>query len=149
MIIQAALADEWLAYYQYLKGALVLSTLRIPKDKVWFQAIKELREHAQDERRHAHWLMNIIVSSGSVPELNPAAWARIANCRYIKPVRDFETIIRQNMTGETCAIEAYQELLEQDSSLHTMMILKKIKEEEEEHLKDLNEILLDWSAKHG
>ncbi len=55
-MLNEALADEWLAYYQYWVGAKVVRGAM--KDSV----VAELTEHADDELRHAGMLADRIAS---------------------------------------------------------------------------------------
>ena len=55
MMLNKALADEWLAYYQYWIGAKV--AVGVPKEAV----VAELIQHAADELRHAGMLADRII----------------------------------------------------------------------------------------
>ena len=47
--LNAALAEEWLAYYQYWVGALVV------EGAMRSDVQGEFEEHAEEERHHAHY----------------------------------------------------------------------------------------------
>ncbi len=64
-VLNKALADEWLAYYQYWIGAKIVKGIN--KDAV----ITELIQHATDELRHAGMLADRILQLGGEPLLNP------------------------------------------------------------------------------
>ena len=53
--LNAALAEEWLAYYQYWVGALVV------EGAMRADVQSEFEEHAEEERRHAQLLANRII----------------------------------------------------------------------------------------
>ena len=54
--LNAALAEEWLAYYQYWVGALVV------EGAMRADVQGEFEEHAEEERRHAQLLADRIIS---------------------------------------------------------------------------------------
>ena len=78
-LLNKALADEWLAYYQYWIGAKVVKGPM--KDAV----IAELDLHATEELSHAVLLTTRIVQLGGTPVLSPAEWMKITNCGYDAP----------------------------------------------------------------
>ena len=60
----AALAEEWLAYYQYWVGALVV------EGAMRADVQGEFEEHAEEERRHAQLLADRIIELEGVPVLD-------------------------------------------------------------------------------
>ena len=137
-LLNKALADEWLAYYQYWVGA------KIVNGNLAQEAIKELVQHANDEKRHAEMLTEHIIKLGGLPILDFADLQIISGCGYIVPPMsgDIKTILEQNIEGERCAIKFYKDLLTQvqdytELEKDIVIILK----DEEEHERDLTEIL--------
>ena len=64
-LLNKALADEWLAYYQYWIGAkVVVGPMR-------GAVVAELEEHAGDELKHAGMLVDRIIKLGGTPILKP------------------------------------------------------------------------------
>ena len=59
--LNAALAEEWLAYYQYWVGALVV------EGAMRADVQGEFEEHAEEERRHAQLLADRIIELEGVP----------------------------------------------------------------------------------
>lgn len=53
--LNAALAEEWLAYYQYWIGALVVEGAMRPNVQ------SEFEEHANEERKHAEMIAKRII----------------------------------------------------------------------------------------
>lgn len=139
-MLNAALAEEWLAYYQYWIGAqLVEGPMRS-------QVEAELLEHAQEELNHADMVAKRIIELDGTPVLNPAEWTKIARCKYEEPSNPYvEVILQQNIAGERCAIQRYQEIADftdkKDWVTHTMAIT--ILAEEVEHEKDLDDFVVD------
>ena len=133
-MMNKALADEWLAYYQYWIGAqIVEGPMMVP-------AKEELEEHAEEELKHAKMLTERILKLGGKPILNPNRWEKMANCKYAEPSDpSVAAILMQNIEGERCAIAVYQKLIEmtegKDPISHHMFI--DILEEEVEHEDDL------------
>jgi bacterioferritin len=141
--LNKALADEWLAYYQYWIGA------HIVKGPVDEKIKKELLEHAGEELKHADMLAQRILELGGQPLLEPKEWYEFKVCGYIRPTStDTKPILQENLTGEHCAVVEYKKLIasveKTDPTTHTMLI--SILADEEKHVKDLNE-LLDEVAK--
>lgn len=137
-LLNRALADEWLAYYQYWIGAKIVTGEL--KEKV----IEELEEHAGDELRHAGMLVDRILELGGTPILKPDDWYKMTNCGYDAPVNpDVKPILEQNIKGEQCSISVYKKMMEstQNEDQKTYEIAKEILADEEEHEEDLKSLL--------
>ncbi len=135
--LNKALADEWLAYYQYWTGSKVVKGIK--REAV----VAELVEHANDELRHADMLAERILQLGGDPILEPNKWNELTNCGYEVP-SDYASakIVEQNIKGERCAIEVYSKLYDmvkgKDSVTEEM--IKEILNDEVEHEDDLEAI---------
>ena len=100
-MLNQALAEEWLAYYQYWVGA------RVMEGPMRSEIESELLEHADEELEHAGKLITRIIQLGGTPVLSPDEWTRMARCRYEVPSDPYiETILEQNLRSERCAISA-------------------------------------------
>jgi len=133
-LLNKALADEWMAYYQYWIGAKVVKGPM--KDAV----IAELELHATEELTHAQLLVTRIVQLGGTPVLSPEAWTKITNCGYEAPEDPFVSVILdQNIKGEQCAIRVYNKLLDitRETDPITFNIILQILTDEVEHEEDL------------
>jgi bacterioferritin len=133
-LLNKALADEWLAYYQYWVGAKVLTGPMRGAVEV------ELVEHANDELRHAGMLVERIIQLGGTPILKPEDWYKMTNCGYDAPVDPkVKAILKQNIKGEQCAIEVYEKLLKfiGDNDFITSNMVESILADEVEHEEDL------------
>ena len=142
-LLNKALADEWLAYYQYWVGAKVVRG--VMKD----EAVKELIEHAGDELRHADMLAGRLMQLGGTPILEPKEWYDMTNCGYAAPKDPAVLkILDQNIKGEQCAIEAYSKLLEmtKDKDEITYQMVLEILKDEVEHEDDLQTLMEDIEA---
>ena len=139
-MLNSAFADEWLAYYQYWLGAKV--AVGMPKEAV----VAELLQHATDELRHADMVSNRIIQLGGTPLLEPKLWYEATGCGYDAPSDpDVRALLKQNISGEQCAISTYKKLLDytKDKDHATYDMALQIMEDEIEHEEDLEAIMDD------
>jgi len=139
-LLNRALCDEWLAYYQYWIGSKVV------KGPMKSAVASELVQHAQDELRHADMLAMRILELGGTPVLTPKKWFELTNCGYDSPENPFvKQILEQNIKGEQCAIETYNKIVEftKDIDPVTYNIALQIMTDEVEHEEDLQGLLED------
>jgi bacterioferritin len=139
-LLNKALSDEWLAYYQYWIGAKVVKGPM--KDAV----IAELTIHATEELSHAELISARIIQLGGIPVLSPEEWFKKTNCGYDAPVDPYvEEILNQNIKGEQCAIRVYNELLDitRTADPVTYNIILQIISQEVEHEEDLTALKED------
>jgi len=138
--LNKALADEWLAYYQYWIGA------KVAKGPMRDAVVVELEQHATEELGHALLLVGRIIQLGGTPILEPKEWYQMTTCGYNAP-RDFDVraLLEQNISGEQCAIGAYKELSdslkENDPVTYNMIV--QIMTDEIEHEEDLQALKED------
>lgn len=138
--LNAALSEEWLAYYQYWVGSLVV------EGAMRADVQRELEEHAEEEYRHAKMLADRIIQLEGVPVLDPAHWFNLARCKYAVPMNtDVINILKQNIASERCAVIRYEEIASFTNNIDftTCDIAKRIMAEEEEHEQDLQDCLRD------
>ena len=136
-MLNRALADEWLAYYQYWLGA------KIVKGPMKDAVAAELILHATEELSHADMLAMRIIQLGGTPLISPEEWFKHTHCGYEAPSDPFvKQILAQNIKGEQCAIEVYQKLLQlvRDPDPVTYNIILTILEQEVEHEEDLQSL---------
>lgn len=138
--LNSALAEEWLAFYQYWIGAQIVVGFNRPEVEA------EFNEHAMEEFGHAKKLANRIKELDGTPVLTPKEWSEIAICKYIEP-RNFDVIslLKDNIAGERCAIAHYQKIAEmtEGKDYVTATLVKEILAEEEQHELDLSDYLDD------
>lgn len=144
-LLNKALADEWLAYYQYWVGAQVVRGPMRP------QLEAEMKEHAKEELEHADLLAERIVQLGGTPVLDPAEWQKIASCKYEAPTDpSTKAVVAQNIKAERCAITVYKNILEKvklSNDPITFHIIRHILQDEVEHEEDLEAIEEDLSTR--
>lgn len=141
--LNAALSEEWLAYYQYWIGA------RLMEGPMRSEIEPELLIHANEELAHATLLVNRIIQLGGKPVLNPADWFKHAQCAYESPEDPYvEVILNQNLSGERCAIQRYQDLADftigKDYATYQMAVT--ILADELEHENDIESWIQDIRA---
>jgi len=147
-MLNAALAEEWLAYYQYWIGA------RLMEGPMRSEVEPELLVHANEELGHAELVATRIIQLGGTPVINPSEWTKLARCSYDEPSDPYiDMILEQNLKGERCAIQRYEEIADftagKDHSTHQMAV--QILNDELEHeddieawLTDLNRMKEEW-----
>lgn len=139
-LLNKALADEWLAYYQYWIGA------HIAKGPMRGAVAAELIEHANEELHHAELLTERIMQLGGTPILHPKEWFEKTTCGYDEPTDpSVKALLEQNIKGEQCAIDVYQQLtdLTRGKDEVTYGIVLEILGDEVEHEEDLEALLED------
>jgi bacterioferritin len=139
-MLNEALAEEWLAYYQYWIGARML------EGPMRSEIEPELLLHATEELGHAELVVDRIIQLGGTPLLNPDQWTKFAKCDYEEPTDPYvEEILKQNLDGERCAIQRYQDIAEytdgKDHATYQMAIT--ILNDELEHEHDIEDFLAD------
>lgn len=138
--LNAALSEEWLAYYQYWIGGL------IAEGAMRRDIQGEFEEHAAEEFEHARMLADRIIQLEGSPVLDPKQWFDLARCKYAVPVNaDVVSLLKQNISAERCAVVRYKELADHTHAIDytTCDIAKRILAEEEEHEQDLQDYLRD------
>lgn len=139
-MLNAALAEEWLAYYQYWVGA------RVVEGPMRSEVEPELLLHATQELNHAVMVADRIIQLGGTPLLHPQDWFKHAGCDYDAPTDPYiEVILEQNLKGERCAIKRYNEIATftagKDHITHQMAT--QILAEEIEHENDIEDWITD------
>ena len=138
--LNEALAEEWLAYYQYWIGA------RMIEGPMRSEIEPELLLHATEELAHAELIVNRIMQLGGTPILNPEKWKEFAKCPYEEPSDPYvEVILEQNLKGERCAIQRYEDLASftYGKDHATYQMVTQILNDELEHEHDIQDFLRD------
>jgi len=139
-MLNAALSEEWLAYYQYWIGA------RLMEGPMRSEIEPELLLHATQELNHALLVVDRIIQLGGTPVIHPREWFTLARCKYDAPSDPYvEVILEQNLQGERCAIQRYKEIADFTSGKDhtTHQIATTILNEELEHENDIEEWITD------
>lgn len=139
-MLNAALSEEWLAYYQYWIGA------RMMEGPMRSEIEPELLLHADQELNHAVMVVDRIIQLGGTPVLHPKDWLSLGRCGYDTPEDPYiEVILEQNLKGERCAIQRYKEIADFTSGKDhtTHQIATTILNEELEHENDIEDWITD------
>ena len=139
-MLNGALSEEWLAYYQYWIGA------RLMEGPMRSEIEPELLLHANQELNHAVLVVGRIIQLGGTPVVHPADWFKFSQCEYDAPTDPYvETVLNQNLRGERCAIKRYKDLADftngKDHTTHQMAT--SILNEELEHEQDIEDWITD------
>lgn len=143
-MLNKALADEYLAYHQYLAPiGLCIGKLRPDVEK-------EFKQHAEEELKHSEMLKTRIIQLGGVPLQSPEEWYAHTNCGFTKPT-DYNTqvLVKQNLDSEICAENVYIAIIDackEANDTITYKIARDILIDEEEHEQDLQDFLEDFSC---
>lgn len=137
--LNEAMADEWLAMFQYF------TEVRILEESNFKQAIiKELKQHAMEEYKHAGWIANRIMELGGTIITNPSDLIITSGCGITEPKNSNSIIILDEaIKGERCAIESYTnmaQIAKMNNDLITYDMFMRIIEDELNHEKDLNQL---------
>ncbi len=139
-MLNEALCEEWLAYYQYWIGA------RVVEGPMRGDIEPELQVHADQELNHAVMIAERIIQLGGTPVLSPEEWFKQSKCKYDPPSDPYiEVILDQNLDAERCAIRRYKEIADFTSGIDhtTHQIATTILNEELEHEQEIEDWLND------
>lgn len=139
-LLQSALADEWLAHYQYWLGAKIAVGPLRPS------IAAEFAEHAKQEHEHASKLADRIIQLGGSLLLHPNEWFEKSSCGYQEPsIPHVIQLLEQNIQGEKDAIKAYLHLISVAEKVDTLtyFLAVDLLKEEEEHRFELESLLED------
>lgn len=139
-LLQSALADEWLAHYQYWVGSKIAVGPLRPS------VVAEFNEHAKQEYDHANKLADRILQLGGEILTHPKDWFTKSNCGYQVPsIPGVIQLLKQNIDGELCAIEVYKKIITMADKADpvTYYLAIDILKEEEAHRYELQSLLDD------
>lgn len=134
--ISAAIASEWLSYYSYWYGSVVMI------GPMYESMSEHFDEHAEQEKEHADKLAKRLYELGGLPVFDIGDLSSISSCKYPEYVTDNEHVIillKQQRIAEACAVANYEAFLKDlgDDDPVTADLLTEILETEYEHLTDM------------
>lgn len=139
-VLNAALAEEWMAYYQYWTAAQIV----IGPQRMDIQ--REFMKHAEEELHHATLVCHRIIELDGMPVTTPQEWYKVARCVYDAPtMRTAEYFLKTIKVAEQCAMRRYQEIaqLTEGKDYITNDLAKFILGEEADHEQDMQDFLDD------
>lgn len=140
-MLNKALADEYLAWFQYT------APTGLAAGKLRPEVEEEFKKHAEEELEHAQMLKDRIIKLGGTPLQSPEEWYAHTNCGYTKPT-DYNTkvLVAQNLEAERKAEDVYLAIMKackEAGDMVTYKIARNILIDEEEHEQDLEDFLND------
>ena len=147
--LNAAYADEWIAYFYYTWAADFVEGLCYP------DVAEKLDEIAKEESEHMGELADRIFELGGEPERDIEDLQKIANCKKVvfpKNERDLEGVLKAVVEAEGCAIDVYNKLIKKlspcyEKDLRTFHLIEHILSEEIQHEEAFENLLPKKSAK--
>ncbi len=141
--LNTAMADEFLAMYQYFTQARVLEDSNVKP-----YIVKELKQHAMEEYKHANMIADRIMELGGKIITNPSELYTLSDCGIIESKNSNSLqIVTEAIQGETCAIESYTTMANYAMSINdiqTYDMFQRIIQDEIEHASDLNKLILNF-----
>jgi bacterioferritin len=133
--LNAAYADEWIAYFYYTWAADFVEGLCYP------EIAEKLDEIAKEEYEHMSELADRIFELGGEPERDIEDLQKIANCKKVvfpTDERNLEAVLKAVADAEGCAIDVYNNLILKMSpcykiDIRTFHLLEHILSEEIQH----------------
>lgn len=138
--LNAALAEEWMAYYQYWTAA------KMVKGAQRVELQHEFMKHADDELHHASMVVDRIIELEGVPVMVPQQWYQVGRCVYDQPTSfDAEYFLKVIRTAEECAMTRYAGIIEltDGKDVITCDMAKSILADEADHEQDMQDYLDD------
>jgi bacterioferritin len=132
-MLNKALADEWLAAYQYWV------CLHLVRGEGRSDVMPEFEQHYKDEMEHVEKLMLRIKELGGTPITSPSSWIEMANPWTEVKTTEAEEQLDITIKAEADAIAYYEEIIKACKNVDevTMRLCRSILSDESEHLYDL------------
>lgn len=137
-------AEEILAWYQYYIVTKFLTGQERPSVAKEFETIAkdELEDHADKLLKRISELGGDITTINDIDNLKV-----LSKCQYFPPMKTYHTItqLEENIQSELCAIKHYIELADmtKDKDYTTYCMAVEILADEEEHLRELQDLHCD------
>lgn len=146
-LLNQALAAEILCVLRYRHHQIVAKGIDFP------QVAAEFAEHAASEEEHMLMIAERIDQLGGDPDLDPAGVVGRAITQYGDPSgdRSLPSLIRDDLVAERIVIEVYRKMIGWFGTADptTRRMLEKILEDEEEHARDLADLLASVDPRAG
>ena len=142
MWLKKALADELLAAYQYWTAR------HSSRGEGKTDADDEYEQHAKEEMEHAEKIMLRLKELGGSPIMDPANLTKYSNPWTPIASREVKEQLDTTIQAEKDAIVFYRnglEAMSKNDDPTTQQLFKQILADEEEHLYDLSELLVEVS----
>lgn len=142
-ILNEALATELVCILRYQHHYYMASGIHGPAVKA------QMKEHWDEEQRHANILAERIQQLGGVPDFSPAGLTK-SHTEY-EEGNDLADMVREDLIAERIVCQTYAEIIrylaDKDPTSRTLM--EEILRNEEEHADDLSELLFSLNPTTG
>ncbi|MDQ6767273.1 MAG: ferritin-like domain-containing protein [Candidatus Eremiobacteraeota bacterium] len=142
-ILNEALATELVCILRYQHHYYMASGIHGPAVKA------EMKEHWEEEQRHANILAERIQQLGGVPDFSPEGLSK-SHTEY-EEGNDLADMVREDLIAERIVCQTYAEIIrylaDKDPTSRTLM--EEILRNEEEHADDLSELLFSLNPTTG
>ena len=142
-ILNEALATELVCILRYQHHYYMASGIHGPAVKA------EMKEHWDEEQRHANVLAERIQQLGGVPDFSPAGLTK-SHTEY-QTGTDLSGMVKEDLIAERIVCQTYAEIIrylgDKDPTSRTLM--EDILRDEEEHADDLAELLFSLDPSTG
>jgi bacterioferritin len=142
-MLNEALATETVCVLRYKRHYFTVSGIDA---KV---IAEEFKEHAGERQAHADEIAERIVQLGGAPDLSPQGLHARSRTEYV-PCTSLLEMVRENLVAERVAIDSYREMIAYvaDGDPTTRRLLEEVLADEEEHAKDLADMLKELGQMH-
>jgi bacterioferritin len=135
-LLNDALATELVCVLRYKRHYYTAHGMASPN------VAEEFQEHANAEAGHADRIAERIVQLGGEPDFSPDSLTRRSHADY-DASSDLRAMIRANLVAERVAVETYRQMINLigDNDPTTRRLLEDVLNDEEEHAKDMKDLL--------
>jgi bacterioferritin len=143
-ILNQALATEIVCVLRYKRHYFAASGIHAKS------VAEEFLEHANEEQAHADRIAERITQLEGEPNFDPEGLTTRAHSQYVEG-KSLVDMIKEDLVAERIAIESYTEIVRflADRDIVTRNLMEEILANEEEHAKDLNDLLATLDPRRG
>jgi bacterioferritin len=142
-ILNEALATELVCILRYQHHYYMAAGMHGPAVK------DEMKEHWDEEQRHADVLAERIRQLGGVPDFSPSGLAK-SHTEYNEG-HDLVDMVREDLVAERIVVQTYAEIIRflGDKDPTSRMLMERVLAEEEKHADDLADLLFTIDPSTG
>jgi bacterioferritin len=143
-VLNQALATEIVCVLRYKRHYYAASGIHAKS------VAEEFLEHANEEQGHADRIAERITQLEGSPNFDPEGLLTRAHSQYVEG-KSLVGMIKEDLIAERIAIESYSEIVRflGDRDITSRKLMEDILANEEEHAKDLNDLLATLDPRRG
>ena len=143
-VLNQALATEIVCVLRYKRHYYAASGIHAKS------VAEEFLEHANEEQGHADRIAERITQLEGDPNFNPEGLLSRSHSQYVEGT-SLVDMIKEDLIAERIAIESYSEIVRflGDRDITSRRLMEEILANEEEHAKDLNDLLATLDPRRG